>query len=379
MLLASIFFTSLSALAFAMLWLRQRRRSARAEQRMKLLADTARRLQPALYDIKMQLNGLHDSGAEAIRSRETLTTAAQEIDNALGSIAWMLDSQAAAAQPPAPSVQRIQHETAAKEASAAKQEKQAKQSNDEKTGRTLVLVVEDNDDMRNFLVQSLQADFNVIEAKDGGQGLDIAKERIPDVVVSDVMMPVMQGDELCRRLRSNIETSHIVVILVSALSEREDIIYGLEAGADDYMAKPFDVSILRTRIRNLLERRLCHSENALAISLSNKAEYKSKLDKVFMDKAMDIIERKMSNSDFTINELCQDLGMSRSSVFGKLKALTGKGPNDIIKAMRLNKAKELLLTHEYNVSEVADKVGFTEPKYFSVCFKKQFGVSPSEI
>ena len=251
---------------------------------------------------------------------------------------------------------------------------------EENVAKATILVVGDDASMRDELVQDLSKDnFEVMTAVDGGEGLRKACECNPDIVISDVVMPVLSGYELCSRLRENVETSHIAIILVSALSERENIIYGLEAGADDYVTRPFDMAILRTRIHTIMKRHQAYRENPLTLNSLSKMDYKSKLDKAFMDKAMGIIEERLSDSDFSINDLCSDLAMSRSSVFNKIKALTGKGPNDVIKIMRLNKAHELLLSREHNVGEVAFKVGFADPKYFSTCFKKQFGVSPNKV
>ena len=242
-----------------------------------------------------------------------------------------------------------------------------------------ILVVEDDDVVREYLVRNLSQTFDVLDAADGGEGLDMARENNPDIVISDVMMPVMTGYELCHRLRESVETSHIAIILVSALTERENIIYGLEAGADDYLTKPFDMAILLTRIQTILKRRQAYRDSAASANFVSRIDYKSQIDREFMDRTMDIIKQRSSNSDFSINDLCMELGMSRSSVYNKIKTLTGKGPNEIIKVVRLNNARELLLSHGYNVGEVAFMVGFSDPKYFSTCFKKQFGVSPNKI
>lgn len=250
---------------------------------------------------------------------------------------------------------------------------------DDNALKASILIVGDDVSMRNELLQNLSGNFELLTATDGGEGLKLACERNPDIVISDVMSPVLSGYELCSRLRENVETSHIAIILVSTLCERENIIYGLEAGADDYITRPFDMDILRSRIHTIIKRHQSYRENPLTPNALSKIDYKSKLDKAFMDKVMGIIEEQLPNSDFTINDLCSELAMSRSSVFNKIKALTGKGPNDVIKIMRLNKAHELLLSRELNVGEVAFKVGFADPKYFSTCFKKQFGVSPNKV
>jgi DNA-binding response OmpR family regulator/two-component sensor histidine kinase len=250
---------------------------------------------------------------------------------------------------------------------------------DNQTEEGTLLIVEDNIDMSAYLSRILSENYKVITASDGGEGLSMAREYNPDIVISDVMMPVMTGDELCRRLRNNVETSHIAIILVSGLNERENIIYGLEAGADDYVTKPFDAAILKTRIRGILKRRQMLREEAVQMNVADRIDYKSQLDRDFIDRVMAVIDKEMDNSELTIDDFCSQLLMSRSSVFIKLKALTGKGPNEIIRIVRLNKARELLATHIYTVSEVTMKVGFSDSKYFSTCFKKQFGVSPSKV
>ena len=252
-------------------------------------------------------------------------------------------------------------------------------ANDVQPMHATILVVEDDDAVREYLVRNLSQTFDVLDAADGGEGLDMARENNPDIVISDVMMPVMTGYELCHRLRESVETSHIAIILVSALTERENIIYGLEAGADDYLTKPFDMAILLTRIQTILKRRQAYRDSAASANYVSRIDYKSQIDREFMDRTMDIIKQRSSNSDFSINDLCIELGMSRSSVYNKIKTLTGKGPNEIIKVVRLNNARELLLSHGHNVGEVAFMVGFSDPKYFSTCFKKQFGVSPNKI
>lgn len=242
-----------------------------------------------------------------------------------------------------------------------------------------ILIVGDDVNVSKELMKNLSDGYELLTATDGNEGLQMASETNPDIVLADAMCPGLSGYELCARLRENVETSHIAIILYSALCERENVIYGLEAGADDFITLPFDMAILRSRIHTIMKRHQSYRENPLTPNALSKVDYKSKLDKAFMDKVMGIIEERLSDSDFTINELCSKLAMSRTSVFNKIKALTGKSPNDVIKVMRLNKARELLLTRELNVGEVAFKVGFADPKYFSTCFKKQFGVSPNKV
>ncbi|MDR2916166.1 MAG: helix-turn-helix domain-containing protein [Tannerella sp.] len=253
---------------------------------------------------------------------------------------------------------------------------------DEKTEpseKEILLLAEDNKEMREYLKTSLSTDFNVIDVPDGEQMLGLAKELNPAIIISDVLMPKLRGDEACRILKSSIETSHIPFILLSALSEKEHVILGLEAGANDYIIKPFDFNILKARILNILNNREILRKKVLSAETGlDELNYTNQLDKEFLEKAIKIIEEELANPDFSINEFCKILGMSRTSVYNKIKTLTNQSPNDFIRIIRLNKAKELLKTKKYPVSEIAYMVGFSDPKYFSTSFKKQFGVSPSK-
>ncbi len=250
---------------------------------------------------------------------------------------------------------------------------------EDKPVKASILVVGDDAELRDELKKNFSQEYVVLVATSGDEGFSLACQYTPDIVISDVMMPGMGGYELCGKLREHEETSHIAIILVSALGERENIIYGLEAGADDYVTKPCDMAVLRSRIHTIMKRHQTYRESPLTTNSISKMDYKSKLDKAFMEKVVAIIEKRLGDSEFSVNELCGELAMSRSSVFNKVKALTGKGPNDVIKAMRLDKAHELLLSRELNVGEVAFSVGFSDPKYFSTCFKKQFGLSPNKV
>ncbi len=246
--------------------------------------------------------------------------------------------------------------------------------------KDVLLLIEDDKDMREYLTDSLSSEYKVVMAMDGGQGLEMAKEMNPDIIISDIVMPVLQGDELCRMLKSSVDTSHIPIILLTALNERENIILGLEAGATDYIIKPFDLSVLKVRLRNILQSRQHLRETVLSMdTVIEETAYTTQLDKEFLDKVMEVVNTELANSELSINDFCRMLGMSRTSVYNKIKTLTGQGPNDFIRIVRLNKAKELLLSRKYAIGEVSSMVGFSDPKYFSTCFKKQFGISPSKI
>lgn len=242
-----------------------------------------------------------------------------------------------------------------------------------------ILIVEDNNEMRLFLKNSLNKEYRIEEATDGDEVEAKLQEWVPDLIVSDVMMQRMNGNELSRRLKSSIETSHIPIILLTALSDKENIIKGLDEGADDYITKPFEISVLKARIRNLLRNRK-KFQIAVTSCDADKKEvvYDNSLDQEFMERMDNLIKEHMDNSEYSVNGLCQDIGMSRSSLYNKIKALTGQGPNDYSRFIRLKRAAELLADKQYNVSEIATLTGFGDAKYFSTAFKKQFGQSPSK-
>jgi YesN/AraC family two-component response regulator len=245
---------------------------------------------------------------------------------------------------------------------------------------TVLLVEAQHTDMQESLRKNLSVHYEVTSIGNGDKALELARETNPDIIIADAVMPGVSGYELCRILKSAIETSHIPIILLSALNEKENIIFGLEAGANDYIVKPFDSDILKARIRNILQsreqlRKIVFSPNTPI----EETNYTNESDIEFLDKAMGIVEKEIDNSEFSINELCSMLAMSRTSVYNKLKSLTNQAPNDFIRIIRLNKAKDFLASGKYTVSEVSYRVGFTDPKYFSTSFKKQFGVSPSKL
>ena len=231
--------------------------------------------------------------------------------------------------------------------------------------------------MRLFLKNSLSTDYHVVEASNGEEAMNMALQLNPDIIVCDIMMPVLNGDAVCSRIKTSVETSHIPFILLTALADKEDIIKGLDCGADDYITKPFDISILKARIRNLLANRKKIREALLSDNPpAQDVTYTNTLDREFMEKILALIDECMEDPEFSINNLCAKLGMSRSSLHNKLKALTDQAPNDFIRIIRLKKAAELLRSRRYNISEVAAMTGFPDSSYFSTAFKRQYGMSP---
>lgn len=244
------------------------------------------------------------------------------------------------------------------------------------TNNQMVLVVEDNIDMCNYLVDVLSSEYTVVVANDGNEGVKIAIEKVPDIILSDVMMPDKDGYELTKTLKGNIITSHIPIILLTAKNSLKERIRGLEYGADDYMSKPFSQEELLLKIKNILAS-LSKSEGQSQGNIPK--EESQTIEEIFMEKAGVTIENNIGNSDFSIEDFSNEMGMSRRHLHRKLKALTNLSPSQFIRSYRLNKAKSIILNKELSISETAYQVGFEDLSYFSKCFKEQFGQSPSEI
>lgn len=245
-----------------------------------------------------------------------------------------------------------------------------------------IIIVEDNDEMRLFLDSLLSETYTVFTTKDGLEGWRSIKKSNPDLVISDIMMPGLSGDKLCKRMKEDIETSHIPIILLTALGDAEHVVYGLSSLADSYMAKPFNAEVLHATIKTLIRNRSILKDKFAKFSpeeeVSELPVNASDLDVQFMKKVKEIIEMNLNNSDFTVDGLAALLNMSRSSFFKKLKNLTDQAPNTIIRNVRLNKAAELLWEKHHTVAEVSDMTGFSDVKYFRKLFKKRFGCTPSE-
>jgi len=251
-------------------------------------------------------------------------------------------------------------------------------NNDEKI---IILVVEDNADVREYIKDSLSDDFQIKEAANGEQGVRKAKQIIPDLIISDIVMPKMEGNELTRILKNDEKTSHIPIILLTAKSEQESKLEGLETGADAYLAKPFDTKELLVRIKNLLSIRKKLQEKYGKEILVQKMGGKklSDLDEKFMNKVLNIVDIHMSEENFSIEDFDSKLGMGRVQIYRKLKALTGKSPSRYIRSIRLVTAKKMIEAKKGNISEAAYSVGFGSPAYFTKCFKEEFGFPPSDL
>ena len=242
-----------------------------------------------------------------------------------------------------------------------------------------VLIVEDNEDLRNYLLLSLRDRFDLIEASNGHQGLERAIQEIPDLILSDLMMPGIDGLQLCNKIRHNEKTSHIPVILLTAKTDQETKVGGLELGADDYLAKPFNLPELTARIQNLIESRKKLRKLFTSPIILKPSDLKvNSMDDRFVKKVMDSIEAHLSDSSFSVEVLADEVGMSSVQLYRKLKAITGQTPNDLIRNIRLERAASLLDQHAGNVADVAYRAGFNNLSYFAKCFKDKFHKSPSE-
>lgn len=245
--------------------------------------------------------------------------------------------------------------------------------------RPLVLIIDDNNGMRTYLRSILSQKYNVVEASDGKQGLDKARRFVPQAVVCDVMMPVMDGLEFTRQMKADTATSHIPVILLTARSLTEQREEGYSVGADSYITKPFSGSVLLARVDNLLKSRvMLRSIFSGGKQEAVEEERLGQPDQGFVSRLREIIKSNLGDSDFTIERLGEEIGLSRVQLYRKVKALTGQTPVEYIRDMRLRKAAMLLKAGKFSVSEVMYTVGFSNSSYFSKCFSKAFGMTPTE-
>lgn len=242
-----------------------------------------------------------------------------------------------------------------------------------------VLVIDDNQDVRNYVKLLLQTRYTVIEAADGQEGIKQAMKCVPDAIICDVMMPIMDGMECCRRLKSEIQTSHIPVMMLTAYAMDEQKIQGYECGADSYLTKPFSAQMLMVRLRNLIENR--HRLQTFFGDQTSPTQKTllNQTDKGFVEKLRRLIETNMTNASVSVEDLGEQIGLSRTQLYRKTKALTGYSPNELLRIARLKKAAALLASTEKTISEITYEVGFTSPSYFTRCYKDYFGESPTDF
>ncbi len=244
---------------------------------------------------------------------------------------------------------------------------------------SIVLLVEDNQDLREYIAERLSLSYSVITANDGEDGMQLAFEKLPDIIISDVMMPRMDGFQLCEAVKEDERTSHIPVILLTAKANEGSRMEGYQLGADDYISKPFEIGHLLVRIKNLIDNRIKLRQifgKGLALS-PGKVNIPS-MEEKFIESAIQSVESHMSDSEYNVDVLCQDVGMSRSQLFRKLKAITDFSPVEFIRMLRIKRAGQIITQNSNSISEVAYMVGFSDLDYFRKCFKSQFGVTPSK-
>ncbi len=243
----------------------------------------------------------------------------------------------------------------------------------------IILVVEDNSDMLAYINEQLSDAYQIIEAEDGQEGLKKSIDQIPDLIISDVMMPKMDGYQLCEKIKTEECTSHIPVILLTAKSSGDSKVEGLQLGADDYLIKPFDSQELRVRVKNLIEQRQkLRQRFGKEIKLQPKDIAITSADEKFLQRALELIDQHISDEVFTVEQFGREIGLSRAQLHRKLKGLTDHAPVEFIRIIRLKRAAQLLEQDYGTVAEIAYEVGFSDPSYFTRCFRRQFGILPSE-
>lgn len=255
---------------------------------------------------------------------------------------------------------------------------EAEVETDNDPSRMCVLIIDDNADIRSYIRDLLAADYSVVEAANGAEGIRRAMKYVPDLIVSDIMMPGIDGIECCRRLKSELQTCHIPVVLLTACSLDEQRIQGYDGGADSYISKPFSAPLLLARIRNLIDSRQRLKQffgDRHTLAKENICD----MDKDFVEKFKTLIEAKMGESTLNVEDLGKDMGLSRVQLYRKLKSLTNYAPNELLRMARLKRAASLLASSELTVAEIGYEVGFTSPSYFTKCYREEFGESPTEF
>jgi len=243
----------------------------------------------------------------------------------------------------------------------------------------IILIVEDHFDLRNFISEQLENEYTIFEAEEGEKGLILAEELIPDLIISDIMMPKMNGYDLCREIKTNYKTNHIPVILLTAKASFESKIEGLEIGADDYLIKPFNTDELRTRVKNLIRIRQQMREKFREEMLIKPSEViVPSNQKVFIQKLTAIIEKHIEDENFSVEILCKEIGMSRAQLHRKIKAVSNQSATEFIRIFRLQRAADLIKQDAGNMAEIAYKVGFNSQAYFTKSFQEVYGCTPGE-
>lgn len=352
-----------------------RRQRKISEERIRFFIQTAHDIRTPLTLIKAPLEEIADNETLSENGRENINTSLRNVDALLQLTTNLINLSPEAhtliQAPPVP------QEPADRPTATGKPSPVS-------TNRTKILIAEGNDDLRKYLSRSLSEEYQVQVCADGKAAFDIIKEYNPQLIISDIVMPEMRGDELCRRIKDDINTSHIPVILLTALSTDQHIIEGLQAGADEYIVKPFNIGVLRATIAGILANRALLRRKYANLELEDETHKldcincSSDLDWKFIAHVKQNVEDNMANPGFNVDTLCALLNMSRTSFYNKIKALTDQAPADYVRLIRLKHAARLLKEGKYNITEIAEKTGFNDAKYFREVFKKHFRMSPSQ-
>ena len=250
----------------------------------------------------------------------------------------------------------------------------------EYTSKKIVLIVEDNAELRSYIKNELISEYSIKEAENGLEGLEKASKYMPDIIITDVMMPIMDGFEFCLRVKSELKTSHIPILMVTAKGMQIDKVKGIDSGADVYLNKPFNMRVLKSHLNQLItSRQVLFDKYFNSVSTTINSDHTTSLDKEFMNNVLNYINENINDENLNVENLAGELLLSRSKLYRKIKALTGDTANEFIRKIRLEKAKQLIETTEYTISEVCYKVGFSSPSYFTKCFKDYFGFLPTEL
>ena len=238
-----------------------------------------------------------------------------------------------------------------------------------------ILLVEDNPELRNYIKEEHNSEYTVIEAENGKKGVELATNIIPDIIVTDIIMPEMDGIAFCSTIKQDIKTSHIPVLILSAKAMGDDRVKGIDSGADVYLNKPFEMKVLKSYLNrlNFMSRFFNDIEN---IQLPEKT---TSIDRSFINKVLNYINENLEDSHLNVEQLAEDMHLSRSQLYRKIKAMTGITANEFIREIRLEKAKHMIESGSESISEVGFKVGFSSPSYFTKCFKAHFGILPTEV
>ena len=247
------------------------------------------------------------------------------------------------------------------------------------SNKKTVLIVEDNSELRNYLRNELKKDYKVKLAINGKEGLKMTVKFIPDLIISDVMMPIMDGFEMCHKIKNDLRVSHIPLLMLTAKGMQIDRVKGIDSGADVYLNKPFNMNVLKSHLTQLINsRQILFNKYYNGVS-ENELKNTNSLDKQFITNILDYIHENINNTALNVENLADELLISRSKLYRKIKALTGLTANEFIKKIRLEKAKQFLENSDYSISEISFKVGFSSPSYFTKCYKIQFGILPTDV